>query len=96
VSITRSILRDFLEKHKRQQTRLILRSSDMDYSLYGRIADYDGSYVLLRDEDRETEEPYEFVVRIENIFAIHPYVKQLKRDERFRNIMKLYTEETEE
>jgi len=88
--ISKSILQSFLARHKRDGNRLILRSSDLDYSLYGRIVDFDSSYILLRDEDRETEQPYEFLVRIENIFSIHPYMKQLHRDERFRNIMKRY------
>ncbi|MBI2265969.1 MAG: hypothetical protein HYU64_12470 [Armatimonadetes bacterium] len=80
------ILKTFLKQHRDEQTLLLFWSCDLKECSSGRIIDFDEEYVLLRQCDEETEEPYELLVKLDNITTVCPWVEKLNVDRKFRKI----------
>lgn len=83
-----SLLLSFLKHHQKEATSLLFWSPNMVDYCKGRLVDFDAEYVLVRDYDEEREKPYELLLRLDTIGAIHPCIEQAEEDERFRKIMK--------
>lgn len=89
------ILKQFLERHREEQTALLCWASNLGDYCKGRIVDFDHEYLLLRDYDEETERPFELLLRLSGIAAIYPSLEQQEEDEKFKKIIDIYTKNSE-
>lgn len=90
---SRSILRDFLKRHQKDNSSLLFWSQNLTDYCKGRLVDFDETHLLLKDYDEETERPYDFVLRLDSVAAIYPSLDQKEQDDRFQQIMKGYLKE---
>jgi hypothetical protein len=78
------LLRTFLERHQDQGTYLCF-----DY-VEGRIIDFDSDYVLVRSCGEESEQPFDVLIRLDQVTCIYPAEDKLVEDEKLRKLGEIY------
>lgn len=78
------LLRTFLERHQDQGTYLCF-----DY-VEGRIIDFDNDYVLVRSCGEESEQPFDVLIRLDQVTCIYPAEDKLVEDEKLRKLGEIY------
>lgn len=84
------LLRKFLEGHFESGTYLCF-----DY-VEGRILDYDDDHVLLRSCGEESEQPFDVLIRLDQVTCIYPAEDKLLEDEKLRKLGEMYGKRPEE
>ena len=84
------LLRTFLERHMKRGTYLCF-----DY-VEGRIIDFDNDYVLVRSCGEESEQPFDVLIRLDQVTCIYPAEDKLLEDEKLRKLGEIYEKRQEE
>ncbi|HXE72604.1 MAG TPA: hypothetical protein VNO81_08075 [Candidatus Nitrosotenuis sp.] len=84
------LLHSFLERHRDEGTYLCF-----DY-VEGRIIEFDEEYVLLRSCGEESEQPFDVLLRLDQVTCIYPAEDKLREDEKLRKLGEIYRRGNEE